>query len=140
MFLGRFDHTLDAKGRLFIPSDFKDEINKFLYIMRGYDGCITVWCEEDFKTKYEKLQALPFNQSDSRDFVRLNYASIVKLELDDQGRILLPKKVILKHQLTKKVTLIGVGDFFEIWDTDAYDAYEEAREASFDERAERLPI
>lgn len=139
MFFGSYQHTLDAKGRMTIPSRMKDQVGSQLFILKGYDGCISVYKEEDFLKKMQELQKLPFNQLDSRDCVRLELASVVDLEVDEVGRVLLPKKVLQSYKIGKKVMIVGVLDHFEIWDLAAWEKYSNEKDALYEQKANLLP-
>ena len=139
MFFGSYQHTLDAKGRMTIPSRMKDEVGSILFIMKGFDGCISVYKEEDFQNKMNELKKLPFNQLDSRDYIRAELSSVVDLEVDDVGRVLLPKKVLQSYNIGKKIMIVGMLDHFEIWDLDAWNDYIDEKNKQYEEKANLLP-
>lgn len=139
MFFGSYQHTLDAKGRMTIPSRMKDEVGSILFIMKGFDGCISVYKEEDFQNKMNELKKLPFNQLDSRDYIRAELSSVVDLEVDDVGRVLLPKKVLQAYNIGKKIMIVGMLDHFEIWDLDAWNDYINEKNKLYEEKANHLP-
>ncbi len=139
MFFGSYQHTLDAKGRLTIPSKMKDEVGTVLFIMKGYDGCISVFKQQDFQNKMNELEKLPFNQMDSRDCMRIEVSSVVDLEVDEAFRILLPKKVLRDYKIGKKVMIVGMLDHFEIWDLESWKSYLSEKEKLYEEKANSLP-
>ena len=138
MFFGSYQHTLDAKGRMIIPSRLKDQVGDRLFIMKGYDGCLSVYKEEDFLNKIAELKKLPFNKRESRDVTRVEMSSVVNLEIDDGGRILLPKRVLTEHNIGRKIMIVGVIDHFEIWDLDAWEDYISKKNDLYEETADSL--
>ncbi|MCH5180383.1 MAG: division/cell wall cluster transcriptional repressor MraZ [Erysipelotrichales bacterium] len=139
MFFGSYQHTLDAKGRMTIPSKMKDQVGSVLFIMKGFDGCISVYKEEDFQNKMNELRKLPFNELDSRDYMRAELSSVVDLEVDDAGRILLPKRVLQSYNIGKQIMIVGMLDHFEIWDLDAWTNYINEKNKLYEEKANKLP-
>lgn len=140
MFFGSYAHTLDSKGRLFLPSRMREQMGNRIYIMKGYEGCLSIYQESDFNAKMEQLQALPYNQISARENIRLELESVVELEIDDQGRITIPSKIIAKYAIEKKVTIIGILHHFEIWSTSAWEKYVQEREKNFEGNANSLPL
>ena len=140
MFYGSYQHSLDSKGRMFIPSRMKEQVGNTLFIMKGFDGCISVYKEEDFINKINELRKLPFNQADSRDVIRVESSSVVELEVDDGGRVLLPKKVLQTYKIGKKIMIVGVIDHFEIWDLEAWNSYISKKDLEYEEKANSLQV
>ena len=118
MFFGSYQHTLDVKGRMMIPSKLREQVGKKVFIMRGYDRCISIYKEEDFIKRMEEATKLAFNKSDPRKVVRVESQSVVELEIDEAGRILLPKRTLDQYKIGRKVMIVGVIDHFEVWDLD----------------------
>lgn len=138
MFFGSYQHNLDAKGRLLLPSRFRNEAGNTLYIMKGFDGALSIFKESDFQKLVNSIENHPFNKKDSRDYIRVQLASVRLLEVDALGRILIPKEILNKYQLGKEVIVIGVGDHMEIWDKQVYEEYEKVTSASFEQIAENI--
>lgn len=111
---GEYKHSLDSKGRLFIPARFREELGESFFITKGLDNCIAVYSEESWNAIEEKTRALPLSKS--RNLQRMLFASAVKCELDSQGRILIPAKLREYAGLLKDVLVIGVSSRAEIWD------------------------
>src|SRR5436853_7290454 len=91
MLLGEFRHNADAKGRVAIPAKFRDALASGAIITRGIDNCLFVFAQAEWQTLVEKLMALPLSQANSRAFVRLMLAGAMDVEIDKQGRILIPE-------------------------------------------------
>lgn len=90
MFMGEYNHTIDAKGRLIIPSKFREVLGEEFVITKGLDGCLFVYDNQEWNAFEEKLKALPLNKKDNRQFVRFFLAGAAEVEVDKQGRILVP--------------------------------------------------
>lgn len=138
MFFGSYDHSLDNKGRLMIPSKMRDYAGSKVYIMKGFDGCLSIYREEEFQKQLESLSSLPFNQKSTRDVSRIALASVSELEVDSLGRIKLPIKLLSQYNIGKEVMVIGVLDHFEIWDRNAWDKYTSENENSYESKSEAL--
>jgi MraZ protein len=115
MFMGQYNHTVDAKGRLSIPSKFREQLGDEFVVTKGMDGCLFVYANEDWKAFEEKLATLPMTNKEARMFTRFFLAGAATLEVDKQGRILLPANLREFAALDKDVVLVGVGTRIEIW-------------------------
>lgn len=121
MFMGEYNHTIDPKGRVIIPAKFRDSLGENFFVTRGLDGCLFVYNEEEWTNFEEKLKTLPITNKDARNFVRFFLSSSDNVEMDKQGRINLPTKLIEYADLQKDVVLIGVGSRVEIWSKDRWE-------------------
>ena len=115
MFMGEYNHTIDAKGRLIIPSKFLEVLGEEFVITKGLDGCLFVYDNQEWNAFEEKLKALPLNKKDNRQFVRFFLAGAAEVEVDKQGRILVPGNLRDFAGLEKDVVLVGVASRIEIW-------------------------
>lgn len=115
MFMSQYNHTVDAKGRLIVPSKFRDQLGDEFVVTKGMDGCLFVYANEDWKAFEEKLATLPMTNKEARMFTRFFLAGAATLEVDKQGRILLPANLREFAALDKDVVLVGVGTRIEIW-------------------------
>ena len=138
MFFGSYQHNLDAKGRLLLPSRFRNEAGNLLYIMKGFDGALSIFKEVDFKKLVDNIENHPFNKKDSRDYIRVQLASVREMEVDSLGRILIPKEILNKYHLGREVIVIGVGDHIEIWNREDYERYEQETNEAFERIAENI--
>jgi len=120
MFMSEYNHTVDAKGRLIIPSKFREVPGDEFVISKGMDGCLFVYANEDWTAFEEKLTSLPLINKEARTFARFFLAGAASVELDKQGRILIPGSLREFAGLNKDVVLVGVGSRIEIWDKDKY--------------------
>ena len=115
MFMGEFNHNIDAKGRLIIPSRFREELGENSVLTRGMDGCLFIYPQEAWKAFEEKLASLPLTSKDARTFTRFFVSGATPCELDRQGRILEPSTLREYAGLEKDVILAGNLDRIEIW-------------------------
>lgn len=120
MFMGTYNHTIDAKGRLIIPSKFRDALGDEFVVTRGMDGCLFVFDNKEWQAFEEKLHTLPMMDKEARQFTRYFLAGAASVEVDKQGRILLPGLLREFADITKDVVLIGMGRRIEIWSKDRW--------------------
>ena len=131
MFMGEYNHTVDTKGRLIIPSKFRETLGDEFVVTKGLDGCLFVYDNTEWQKFEEKLKALPLTNKDARQFVRFFLAGAASVEVDKQGRILLPSVLREFAGLDKEVVLVGVASRVEIWSRTKWEAasgYEDMEE------------
>lgn len=123
MFLGDHQHTLDAKGRVSLPAKFRGEMTGRIVVAKGLDNCLYVYPAEDYQTSLATL--LDGNDFDprKRQVRRFFMSGAVETELDSAGRVSLPANLREYAKLGKDLAVIGVGDRIEIWDAEAWSAY-----------------
>jgi len=138
MLLGEFKHNLDIKGRMAIPAKFRDKLEAGAIITRGIDNCLFVFANNEWETLAKKLVALPLAQANSRAFARLMLAGATDVELDNQGRILIPDYLRKYAGLSKSVVVAGLYNRIEVWDEAAWTTYKVKTESSSEEIAEQL--
>lgn len=122
MLIGEYHHNIDEKGRLIIPSKFREDIGSKFIVTRGLDGCLFVYAMNEWENIVSKLKKLPFTKKDARTFNRFFMSGATVCEFDKQGRINLPSSLINYAALQKECTIIGVNDRLEIWATDKFDS------------------
>lgn len=133
MFMGEYNHTIDAKGRLIIPSKFREVLGDEFVVTKGMDGCLFGFDEAEWQKFEEKLHSLPMIDKEARQFTRFFLAGAASVEVDKQGRILLPAVLREFADITKDTVLIGVGSRIEIWSKDRWDgtvSYQDMEEIS----------
>lgn len=138
MLLGEYRHNLDTKGRMAVPAKFREKFASGAIITRGLDNCLFIFGRDEWKTLAEKLVALPLAQANSRAFARLMLSGASDVEIDTQGRILIPDYLRTYAGLKKAVVVAGVYNRAEVWDADLWNRYKEKTEAASDEIAEKL--
>ncbi|MDI6717586.1 MAG: division/cell wall cluster transcriptional repressor MraZ [Patescibacteria group bacterium] len=138
MFIGEFQHNLDEKGRIAIPSKFRGKLSSGAIVTRGLDRCLFVFTAGEWEILAQKLMALPMSQSNSRAFVRLMMSGAVDVEIDKQGRILIPDYLRKYAELSKETIITGLYNRIELWDKSAWDGYKQKTESESDEIAEKM--
>lgn len=121
MFMGEYNHTIDTKGRVIVPSKFRETLGDEFVVTKGLDGCLFVYDNQEWTAFEEKLKALPITNKDARAFVRFFLAGAAGVEVDKQGRILLPVSLREFAALERDVVLIGVGSRIEIWSRERWE-------------------
>ena len=119
---GTYEHSIDAKGRLFIPAKLREELGLTFYLAMGVDECLAIYPQETWNRFTEKFASLPMSQSAA---MRPLFANASKCELDSQGRIVIPQKLRKYAGLEKAAVIIGVNDRAEIWSAETWNAREE---------------
>ena len=138
MFMGEFHHSIDEKGRLIIPSKFRNELGKKFIVTRGIEECLFVYSLEEWNNMVSTLKELPFTRKDARTFMRMFLSGATECELDSNGRINIPSPLINYASIKKDCVVIGVNDRLEIWSNDKYDEFFNTNIERFDEIAENL--
>ncbi|MBI4085198.1 MAG: division/cell wall cluster transcriptional repressor MraZ [Candidatus Liptonbacteria bacterium] len=138
MLLGEYKHNLDSKGRLAIPSKFREKLSAGAIITRGLDNCLFVFANKEWESLAQKLMALPLSQANSRAFVRLMLSGASDVVPDGQGRILIPDYLRNYAGLKKEAVVAGLYNRMEIWDKDSWERYKQKTESASEEIAEKL--
>ncbi len=121
MFMGEYNHTLDAKGRLIVPSKFREVLGDGFVVTKGMDGCLFVFANSEWTAFAEKLHTLPMIDKEARQFTRFFLAGAAEVEVDKQGRILIPGVLREFADITKDAVLVGVGSRIEIWSKERWE-------------------
>lgn len=139
MFLGRFNHQIDEKGRVRIPTKFKEQLGDEPFITSGSNGCLLVYSQQDFYNKFlSKLTDLAIEDVEELQLARIFASNAIEGKEDKQGRILLPQHLIDHAGITKNLITIGVVDHVEIWSEETWTAYNQADGSSLDSVIARL--
>ncbi|MBQ8038402.1 MAG: division/cell wall cluster transcriptional repressor MraZ [Lachnospiraceae bacterium] len=136
MFMGEYNHTIDAKGRLIIPAKFREKLGEHFVITKGLDGCLFVYDNSEWEVFEKKLKSQEIYKKDARMFARYFLAGAADVEMDKQGRIIMPSVLREFAGLEKDVVLVGVGSRVEIWSKLAWDNTEKFD--NMEEIAERM--
>lgn len=120
MFMGEYNHTVDTKGRLIVPSKFRDQLGDEFVVTKGLDGCLFVYPQNEWENIEEKFRNVPLTTKDARKFARFFFAGAASCEVDKQGRILLPAVLREYAGIEKDVVSVGVFNRVEIWDKDKW--------------------
>ncbi|WP_264987282.1 division/cell wall cluster transcriptional repressor MraZ [Lysinibacillus piscis] len=138
MFMGEYQHSVDAKGRLIVPAKFREALGETFVVTRGLDNCLFGYPMNEWRKLEEKLKDLPMTKKDTRAFARFFFSGATEVEIDKQGRINIPSMLIQHAQLVKECVVLGVSNRIEIWAKDAWEAYFSESEQSFNDIAENM--
>ncbi len=137
MFIGEYKHTTDAKGRVSIPSLFREQLGEVFYVTAGLDKAIFVFTQEEWDYFQSVFKKIPLSNKKGRAFVRKFNGSASECTLDKSGRMLIPQNLREHASIDKSTIIIGAGSRIEIWDEDVWKSYCE-EELSFEELADSM--
>ena len=140
LLIGEYEHSLDAKGRMILPSKIREDIGEKFIITKGLDGCLFGFSKQEWNNFEEKLKTLPLTNKNARDFVRFFLSGAVEAEIDKQGRFLIAGNLREYAKLEKDTVIIGVGTRIEIWDKEKWKSYNSDENISADEIAENMTM
>ncbi len=138
MLMGEYHHNIDDKGRLTIPSKFREEIGEKFIVTRGLDNCLFVYSQDEWKRIVTKLKSLPFTKKDARTFSRFFLSGATLCEFDKQGRINLVNSLIDYAEIKKECAIIGVNDRLEIWALEKFNELMQNNSLNISDIAENL--
>jgi MraZ protein len=138
MFLGEYHHTIDDKGRFSIPAKFRQDLADGAVVTRGLDSSLFLYPKEEWDKLAQKLASLPLGKSNSRAFARLMLAGAMDVDVDKQGRVVLPEYLREYAGMEKSIVIAGLYNRLELWDEDEWEEYKEATEGQAGEIAEKL--
>lgn len=134
--MGSNTHRIDNKGRLVLPAKWRSELGPAVVLTVGLDRCVAIYSLEGWNRYLQKLQALPFAKENARRFMRVVLASADELPLDNAGRVLVNSTLRAYASLEGDVTVVGVGDHLELWNTERWNADRDAILEDFEALAE----
>ncbi len=138
MLMGEYHHNLDDKGRITIPSKFREELGENIIITRGLEDCLFIYSESEWNKVVSKLKTLPFTKKDARSFTRMFLSGATDALFDKQGRIKINLPLIDYAGLFKECIIIGVNDRLEIWAKDKWDKFIANAEENLSDLADHL--
>lgn len=138
MLLGEFRHTLDAKGRVFVPSRWREELAEGVVVAKGLDECLYLMPAARFQRLAERLSSLPLERGRNRAYSHMLFSGASEEQIDKQGRITVPPSLREHAGLGKEVVLVGVSERAEIWDRAAWATYQRATD--YESVAEELEL
>lgn len=138
MLLGEYNHNLDEKGRVSMPSKFRDDLGTTFVVTKGLDNCLFVYSKKEWSTFEEKLKTLPLTNPNARNFIRFFFAGATECEIDKQGRVNIPQNLRDYAMLKKDVCIVGVSTRVEIWDKDKWNDYTSQENLNVDEIANQM--
>ena len=140
MFMGQYEHSIDAKGRIIIPAKYREDLGENFVVTRGLDGCLFLYPNEEWQAFVDKLQNLPSNQN-TRKLQREFLSKAMDVSLDKQGRILIPSMLRTAAALEKEVVFVGMMNRVEVWDKERLEAQEIAEdEGALEDAMDELDI
>lgn len=125
MFIGEYQHSLDEKSRVTVPSKYREELRTCFVLTKGLDGCLFIYPQNEWTSFEQKLKELPLTNMNARKFVRFFLAGAVECTPDKQGRILIPSHLKVYSSIEKDIVFIGMGNRIEVWSSAKWDAYNE---------------
>ncbi|WP_100916841.1 division/cell wall cluster transcriptional repressor MraZ [Spiroplasma floricola] len=139
MLFGKFEHNLDDKSRLTIPSKLRNKLGELVYVTRSIDGnCLEIRTPENFKEWYSELKSQSALSSSTRTVVRTIFSNTDELSIDNAGRIKLPLNLLEEVGITKTVQITGAGEWIEIWDKQKHHDYDKDAKNQLVDAAEKL--
>jgi len=139
MFLGESRHSMDVKGRCFVPKRFQEDLDRDTsgslgcVLARGFEKCIFLFSQSTFDEMVRRLATGPFSGSEHRKMQRLFFSSSCRLALDSSGRVLVPAKLKQYAGLGKEIVMVGACDRAELWNASDWEAFESANEGEYDQ-------
>ena len=137
MFIGEYQHALDSKNRMIVPSKLREELGNKFVITKGLDGCLYAYPQDEWKNLEEKMKTLPLTNRDARSFVRFFFAGACEIEIDKQGRGLIPQNLKEYAGIEKEIVSIGVLTRVEIWSKEKWQEYNDSN-VDFESIAEKM--
>lgn len=138
MLLGEFMHTVDAKGRVFLPAKWRTELSGEVVVTAGQERCLFVMTRERFARRADQLEQHSSDRKANRDYNRLFFSSASEESVDKSGRMSIPSGLRQYAGLGKEVAFVGVSDRAEIWDRQAWSRYKQTVESEYESIAEQL--
>jgi MraZ protein len=138
MFIGEYSHNLDDKGRMAVPAQFRRDLSKGAVVTRGLDNCLFLYTKTEWEKLAEKLANLPISQSNTRAFSRLMLAGAMDVEMDKQGRVILPEYLRSFAGIKKNLVIAGLYNRLEIWDQELWNTYKKQTEVESGAIAEKM--
>ena len=138
MLMGEYIHTIDTKGRVILPADFRSELGDTFFITKGLDNCLFIYGQAEWEALSARLRQLPLAKQEARAVVRFFFAGAKMVECDKQGRFLVPGTLRSYASLKKDVVLTGVMNRAELWDKETWTSYSEGVNPTVAEIAENL--
>ena len=121
MLIGEYQHNIDPKGRVIVPSRFREDLGEHFYVTKGLDGCLFVLSPEGWQKLQEKVSAMPISKA--RGLQRFFFSGATDAEPDKQGRILIPQNLRAYASLERDITFIGASSRAEIWNSAKWNAF-----------------
>jgi len=138
MFIGEYRYSIDEKGRLFLPSEMREDLGMEVIVNRGIEKCLYIYPLSEWEKIVSKLSTLSFTKKTNREFNRMFLSGAYKREIDTKGRINLDKNLMEYANLSRECIIIGVGERLEIWDREEWNRYYQERQSVLEEISEGI--
>ena len=138
LLLGEYNHTIDEKSRVIVPSKFRDDLGSTFIVTRGFDKCLFAFSLAEWQNFEAGLRALPLSNENARKYVRYFTAGATECQIDKQGRVLIPNNLREYAGLKKELVITGVSTRAEIWDKETWDKYTSDENIDLDEIASHM--
>lgn len=138
MFIGEYHYTIDDKARVAIPVKFRSNLINGAVVTKGIDSCLFLYSKKEWDVLAKKIAQLPLSQSKARAFSRTTLAGAMDVEIDKQGRVVLPDYLRKYAAINKKVVMAGLYNRVEIWDEDKWEEYKKKTDEESPDIAEAL--
>lgn len=140
LFIGEYRYNLDDKGRLAIPTEFRQKLGDEIIISRGIEKCLYVYSLDDWNKLVLKISELSFTKKSHREFSRMFLSGAFRKEIDAKGRTNIDNNLLSYAELKKECVIIGVGHRIEIWDKDVWENYYLEHQSILDEISEQIDL
>ena len=137
MFIGEYSHAIDSKNRIIVPARFRENLGNIFILTKGLDGCLYVYPKSEWEIFENKLKILPLTNKNARAFSRFFFAGASEVEMDKQGRILIPQNLSQYAGINKDIVSIGVSSRIEIWSLENWVKYNDEN-IDFNDIAENM--
>jgi MraZ protein len=138
VFLGEFEHSIDDKGRVAIPARFREELAEGMVLTRGFDACLQAFPRHVWQQLSQKVSSLSLGSPEARNLRRILFSNAAEVEVDRQGRILVPQNLREYAGLAEQVVITGMDTYFELWAANRWQAVMEQLDTSGAGIAEQL--
>jgi MraZ protein len=124
--LGQHRYQLDSKGRIALPAKFREAFVDGVYLTLGQDGCLYAFPQDEWRRRSDEARSRPLSGQEARAFARIFFGSAERVDLDSQGRLVIPQRLRSQAGLGREAVVVGVSERLDIWASDAWDRYEQA--------------
>jgi MraZ protein len=129
--LGTHSYQLDPKGRVSLPGKFREALSDGAVLTLGQDGCLFCFPRAEWERRSGEIRSLPLSDSEGRAYARMFFGKAEAVELDSQGRLLIPQRLRIEAGIGKEAVVLGVFDRIEVWDRRAHDRYEQSHSGAY---------
>lgn len=138
MFIGQYTNKIDEKGRLAIPTKYREELAGGTVVTKGLDGCLFIYTKTEWQKLAERLTTLPLTAANARAFARHMLAGAMTVDVDKQGRVIIPAYLRQFAHIDNSVIVAGLFNRLEVWNEQAWQVYQQKTETESSEIAEQL--